>query len=281
MKKILVPTDFSAEAQHAFDIATQLAHLSGAEIKLLNVIEMNGTPNFAATGDYMSSGGVEQMYMVKLLEATRNQMRSMVATNKFPEVRVVDEVDVDDIFHNIRKTITQENIDLVVMGTKGADGLNEMLVGSNTEKVVRQAHCPVLTVKSNGGPFDVRTIVYPSNFREDTAYTVDVLKYFQNLFNAHVHLVYINTPSTFGTSRESKNRMEDFVRRFNMQNYTLNIHNDSVEEDGILSFSDEVNADLIIMATHGRTGFSHLLSGSIAEDMVNHSKRPIMTCHLK
>ncbi|KAA9338820.1 universal stress protein [Adhaeribacter soli] len=281
MKKILVPTDFSAEAQHAFDIATQLAHLSGAELKLLNVIEMNGTPNFAATGDYMGSGGVEQLYMVKLLESTRDQMRRMMNSNQFSDVRILDEVDVDDIFHNIRKKITQESIDLVVMGTKGADGLNEMLIGSNTEKVVRQAHCPVLTVKANSGPFDVRTIVFPSNFREDSPYPVDVLKYFQKLFNAHVHLVYINTPTTFGTSRESKARMEDFVRRYNLENYTLNIHNDSVEEDGILSFADEVNADLIIMATHGRTGFSHLLSGSIAEDMVNHAQRPILTCHMK
>jgi nucleotide-binding universal stress UspA family protein len=281
MKKILVPTDFSAEAHHAFDIATELAHLSGAEVVLVNVIEMNGTPNFAATGDYLATGGVEEMYMMKLLEVTRGQMRRMLDTNRFPEVRISHEVDVDDIFHNIRKRIKEDGIDLVVMGTKGADGLNEMLVGSNTEKVVRQAHCPVLTVKSNSGPFNVRNIVFPSNFREDTPYVVDVLKYFQQIFNAHLNLVYINTPTTFGTSRESKARMNDFVNRFQIQNYSLHIHNDSVEEDGILAFAEEMNADLVIMATHGRTGFSHLLSGSIAEDMVNHSTRPILTCHLK
>lgn len=281
MKKILVPTDFSAEARHAFEIAAQIAHRTGAEIKLLNVIEMNGTPNFAATGDTMNSGGVEQLYMMKLLETTQAQMQRVVASNPFPDVHISHEVDVDDIFHNIRKTITDEQIDLVVMGTKGADGLNEMLVGSNTEKVVRQAKCPVLTVKSNSGPFEVRNIVFPSNFREESPYVVDVLKYFQNLFNAHVHLVYVSTPSTFGTSRDSKGRMQDFANRYGLNNYSLNIHNDSVEEDGILSFAQEVSADLIIMATHGRTGFSHLLSGSIAEDMVNHSTIPILTCHLK
>ncbi|MFC5269876.1 universal stress protein [Adhaeribacter terreus] len=280
MKKILVPTDFSAEAHRAFDIATELAHLSGAEVKLLNVIEVNGTPNFSATGDTMV-GGIDQVYMVKLLEATRAQMQRMLATNRFPDVKISHEVDVDDIFHNIRKTVTDENIDLIVMGTKGADGLNEVLIGSNTEKVVRQAHCPVLTVKGTTDVFNVRNIVFPSNFREESPYVVDVLRYFQNLFNAQIHLVYINTPTTFGTSRESKNRMQDFVNRFGLQNYTLNIHNDAVEEDGILNFAHEVDADLIIMATHGRTGFSHLLSGSIAEDMVNHSNLPILTCHIK
>jgi nucleotide-binding universal stress UspA family protein len=281
MKRILVPTDFSEEAYAAFEIATQIAQKTGAEIRLLHSIELGYTPNFAATADYLPTTGADQMFIMKLMETTRGQMRKMIATNKFPDVHIVDEVDVDDIFHKIRKSVNEEQIDLIVMGTRGVSGLNEMLIGSNTEKVVRLAHCPVLTVKKGATPFDVRSIVFPSNFREESSITVDVLKYFQNLFGAQVHLVYINTPTTFGTSRESKRRMEDFATRFGLQNYTMNIHNDSVEEDGILSFANEVNADLIIMATHGRTGFSHLLSGSIAEDMVNHSAKPILTCHFK
>jgi nucleotide-binding universal stress UspA family protein len=281
MKKILVPTDFSEEAYAAFEVATQLAHKSGAEIRLLHSIELGYTPNFAATADYLPTTSADQAFVVKLMESTRNQMRHMMATNKFPDVRISDEVDVDDIFHKIKKAVQEEQIDLIVMGTRGVSGLNEMLIGSNTEKVVRLAHCPVLTVKANNVPFDVRSIVFPSNFREDSPITVDVLKYFQKLFDAQVHLCYINTPTTFGTSRESNRRMEDFARRYSMENYTLNIHNDSVEEDGILNFANAVNADMILMATHGRTGFAHLLSGSIAEDMVNHAPKPILTCHFK
>jgi nucleotide-binding universal stress UspA family protein len=49
------------------------------------------------------------------------------------------------------------------------------------------------------------------------------------------------------------------------------------EEEGIIYFADSINADLIALATHGRTGFAHVLAGSIAEEVVSHSKRPVLT----
>jgi nucleotide-binding universal stress UspA family protein len=62
-----------------------------------------------------------------------------------------------------------------------------------------------------------------------------------------------------------------------LSNYTLSIFNDLSEEEGIIHFAEAVNADLIAMATHGRTGFAHVLVGSIAEDVVNHARKPVLT----
>ncbi len=66
-----------------------------------------------------------------------------------------------------------------------------------------------------------------------------------------------------------------------MKNYTINVYNDLGEEEGIIYFADSINADLIAMATHGRTGFAHVMAGSIAEDVVGHSKRPVLTFVVK
>ena len=76
-------------------------------------------------------------------------------------------------------------------------------------------------------------------------------------------------------------RAKTFVKENNISNYTLNIYNDKVEEDGIIFFAQDIDADLIAIATHGHTGLVHLLSGSIAEDVVNHAKRPVWTFRLK
>jgi nucleotide-binding universal stress UspA family protein len=75
--------------------------------------------------------------------------------------------------------------------------------------------------------------------------------------------------------------MQEFVNRYQLDNYQFTIYNDDSEEKGIIHFSEEVNADVIAVATHGRTGLSHLLSGSIAEDIVNHANRPVLTINLK
>jgi nucleotide-binding universal stress UspA family protein len=71
--------------------------------------------------------------------------------------------------------------------------------------------------------------------------------------------------------------METFARRANLRNYTINIFSDFNEEEGIIDFAKSVKADMIAMATHGRTGFARVLAGSIAEDVVNHSQTPVLT----
>lgn len=75
--------------------------------------------------------------------------------------------------------------------------------------------------------------------------------------------------------------MQDFAKKLQLKNYTINIFNDLSEEEGIVYFADSINADLIAMATHGRTGFAHVMAGSIAEDVVSHSKRPVLTFVIK
>ena len=72
-------------------------------------------------------------------------------------------------------------------------------------------------------------------------------------------------------------RIRSFVKKHNFENIKAEIYNSLSEESGIIEFADDIDADLIAMTTHGRTGLLHLLTGSIAEDVVNHSSRPVWT----
>jgi len=139
----------------------------------------------------------------------------------------------------------------------------------------------VLTVKNRQPEFDVREIVLASDFKREAGQAMQRFKTFQELFGARLHLVYINTPGAFESSGNLYRKLEDAARRYGLQNYSINIYNDTVEEDGILHFAQDIRADLIMMATHGRTGLAHLLSGSIAEDLVNHTTIPVLTFQLK
>jgi nucleotide-binding universal stress UspA family protein len=99
----------------------------------------------------------------------------------------------------------------------------------------------------------------------------------QQMYDSTVHLVRINTPGNFQRDAVVKKYMQDFAKKLQLKNFTINIFNDLTEEEGIIYFADSLNADLIAMATHGRTGFAHVLAGSIAEEVVSHSKRPVLT----
>src|SRR5690606_1569717 len=180
-------------------------------------------------------------------------------------------------YAGISKEITEIEADLVIMGSKGSSGLEELLIGSNTEKVVRQAKCPVITVKEAINADEIRKIIFASDFSDINNKVIQHIKVLQELLGAELSLVKINTPSFFETSKDSRTKINDFVAQHGLSNTQAVIYNSTSEEEGIIEYAEEINADMIAMATHGRTGFMHLLSGSIAEDVVNHAKRPVWT----
>jgi nucleotide-binding universal stress UspA family protein len=163
------------------------------------------------------------------------------------------------------------------MGTSGHSKFEEMIVGSNTEKVVRHAKCPVLTVHEKPDGKDFVNIVYASCLNDNEKAFAAVVQNAQEMYNAKIHLVRINTPMNFQPDHEVKRVMQEFARKVKLKDYTMNVFNDRSEEEGILHFASSVNADLIAMATHGRTGFARVLVGSITEDVVNHASKPVLT----
>lgn len=287
MKKILVPTDFSEQANYALDMAHDMATLSKSELIILNVMDIPGGHAFAPGGASFNvmggpamSGELDNMYVVELHEKTKKKLDSIIGEPKYKDIKISYKLQLGNPYHNISEEIVENQVDLVVMGTKGTSGMEELLIGSNTEKVVRLAKCPVLTVKNKVDTKNIKNIVFASSFTEKEDHVIEELKKLQKLFSADLHLLKVNTPNNFETSRQIKKEVDNYISMYNLKHSSVNICNDVVEEDGIIYFAEEINADLIAMATHGRTGFMHLLSGSIAEDVVNHAQRPVWTCKL-
>ncbi|MBC5994433.1 universal stress protein [Pontibacter cellulosilyticus] len=282
IKRILVPTDFSEQARNAYEIAIAIARKTGAGIKLLHAVELPSGSGFNVTGDMsIQLNSMEGVYMLKLLEKTKADMAHLVDSFDHSGVHVVQQVEVNRPINQIRRTIKEDAVDLVVMGSKGSSGLDEFLIGSNTEKVVRTAECPVLTVKHREPNFEVKEIVLASDFKREIRHAVERFKTFQAMFGARMHLVYVNTPGAFESTSNISGKLEHIAEKYGLQNYTINVYNDVMEEDGILHFAEDIRADLIMMATHGRTGLAHLLSGSIAEDLVNHTNIPVLTFSIR
>jgi nucleotide-binding universal stress UspA family protein len=278
MKKILVPTDFSKAAQIAVDTASDIAKKAGAELILLHVIEDVSDASINIEGEVSFGGDMEdKLFTMKLIEKSKKQLAKVVADLKENGNKVRPELRIGTPFHGMHKIITEHKVDLVVMGTAGHSKLEEMIIGSNTEKVVRQSRCPVLTVHKKPGKSEYKNIVYATSMSKDEEVFSRIVKRAQQMYDATIHLVRINTPGNFQRDAVVKRYMQDFAKKLQLKNYTINIFNDITEEEGIIYFADSINADMIAMATHGRTGFAHVLAGSIAEDVVSHSKRPVLT----
>lgn len=283
MKKILVPTDFSAQAGIATETAVSIAKKANAELILLHVIEQPGGDSFNVEGEASGSGHWEdKLFMLKLIEKAKGQLASAAAEAERAGVTVRQELRLGNPYHGIHTIITDLMVSMVVMGTEGHSKLEQMIIGSNTEKVVRRATCPVLTVHKKPASFNFKNIVYATSLDAGAEENFSLLiRQLQELYGATLHVVRVNTLDNFQPDTVVRKVMQDFIAKMKLKNFTSNVFNDRSEEEGIVHFADTMNADLILMATHGRKGFIRVLTGSIAEDVVNHTVRPVLTFVIK
>jgi len=270
MKKILVPTDFSTEAENAIKVAAQLSKKHNCELILLHMLDLplSGIANNAPTDL------PEAVYFMKL---AHKEFETIMSKDYLKGITITELVDFHDISTGILETCKTQNIDLIVMGSHGSSGLKEMFIGSNAEKIVRAAEAPVLVIKNEHKDFNIEEFVFASDFKNDNRETYKQAIKLAEAFNAKIHLLMVNTVTNFTTTAKAKVKIQEFIEGTNFTNYTTNIYNDETVEKGILNFSHIIDADLIGISTHGRQGIAHFFNGSLSEDIVNHAKRPVIT----
>lgn len=277
MKKILVPCDFSKPAINAYRFSLDIAAQSKGTIHLLNVIELPVMHDTVL----MPVLNFEEQLLKDLRESAETRFKNITDKHSVEGVKVIVKTAFGSVSRMIQDYVKKESIDLVVMGSHGASGAREFFIGSNAERVVRNAHVPVLVIKDYfKGP--IKNIIFPNTMEtENQEDLVMKVKALQNFFKAHLHLVWINTPLNFTSDTRTNERLEAFAKRFLLKDYTIRVFNHTDEERGILEFSNSVKGDIIAMGTHGRKGIAHLLNGSLAEDVVNHNRGLVWTYAFK
>ena len=289
MKNTLVPTDFSAESHYAFEVALMLARHTGGTVTLLHVLEAPEatTGNFSTFGGPVnggelpnSSGSIDQIFMLRLMEVTKGRLHALKneALALAPGVPVEDAVEVDRIGNGILTAIERHGIDVVVMGAQGHGAMENFFVSSTTERLIRLAPCPVLTVKHQQPQFDVRTIVFPSDFTTDAVGAIAGLQQVQATFpNAMMHLLHVVSGTDGLTTQQHQQAFAQQARLTNFQTGVISAESTSA---GIEQYARQVKADLVVLPTHARSGLSRFLQTSIAETVATHAFPPVLTYHL-
>ena len=273
MKKILVPCDFSDPAVQAFKMAVEIANQNNGEVILLNVIELPVMHESVL----MPTLSFEEAFIKDLRGHAEKNFNKMKEKWAKEGPKVSSFVEFGGTTTAIRDFVKAKKVDLILMGTHGASGVKEFFIGSNTEKIVRTSGVPVIAIKKQIKLSSIKNIVFPTTGEISHEEIITEVKALQNFFKATLHVLYVNTPSSFKRDIEIKPQLKAFAKRFMLKDFTLNVWNDYSEEEGLKNFVLQTKADMIAMSTHGRRGLNHLMSGSIAEDAVNHINCPIWT----
>jgi len=273
MKKILIPIDFSEQAEYAAKVAAKIAVKTGCELHLLHMLEL--PDNIIDPSNYGNTDNspTTLLYMKKAQE----KFEKLTKRYFLKGIKVTKSVFFHKTFDGIISESKKQDVDLIVMGSKGASGFNEILVGSNTEKVVRSSKIPVLVIKNEIEDFKIENLVFASSFDPVYKSTFPKVVEFAKKFNAKIHLLKVNTVQKFETTEKTRSKMNEFIKDCDSNNFTINMINDESIESGILNFGKKINADAIVLNTHGRKGLMHFFNGSVSKDISNHAIRPVLT----
>lgn len=273
MKTILVPTDLSKLANNALAVAADLARTYGAEILLVH-FQPFSIPRASTVEGSMSM----LSYLDEQEDADKVELQQIADNPAYQDVCISPIVSRDVV--GLYKTMTDRGADLIVLGTHGTSGWDELLFGSNAEHIVRYARCPVLIIKEAIDHFAPKNPVAAIDI--DEALKANWPAYpFDADGNSLRQFVYISTPNDPIPDRGVHEWMQELTKENGITDYELHIRHARTAESGILNYAMDSDrstgqADLLVLFTNGRTGLSHLLQGSVAEDILNHAPLPVL-----
>ncbi len=279
MKTYLVPTDFSEEANQALDFAIDMASHTGATIELLHVLEVP-YGSYNVVGEVNHQYKAENLYEAMLVRSTKDKLTETVGYVEDKGLTANSTLEFGSPYRHIQSHITGKDCNLVIMGSKGASGLEELLIGSNAERVIRNAKCPVITVKGPCSFRDISEMVYATDATPEHYVVVKTVKELQDLFGWKINLLRVVTPRNFLTKGKAKEQLEAFTEKYGFKNFTTNVDEAEFADEGIVNFAEKKHMGLIVMGTKGRTGLAHIFGGSKAEDVANESNIPVLTVRL-
>lgn len=280
VRRILFTTDYSEGAARAFPHAAQLAQWHDAELLVLSV-----------AGRHLHNFGE----LRKRHPMPPDEMQSMlsgVPVNVDDLTIRQEQIEGASVQERIVEFAGDHDVDLIVMGTHGRTGVERLLIGSVAESVVRTAPCPVFTVRTDDEvrpAHAVRRILVPVDFSDEAHVAVQHAKELAMTYGARIDLLHVVEeviyPSTYGIepvelpTGEVIENVENALAK--MAREEIGIEHAVVEArmgyapTEILSYARETETDLIVIATHGRTGLDRLLMGSVAERVVRQASGPV------
>lgn len=268
MKTILVPTDLSELANNALQVAVDIARTYEADILLVHY-----QPLSIARASTIEGSMTILSYLDEQEDNDKTELQRVAENPAYHDVHI-SPITCKDA-GGIYEAMTERKADLIVLGTHGTSGWDELLFGSNAEHIVRHAHCPVLVVKNAIKHFAPKNPL--AAIEVDDKLKANWPAY---PFTAGGHglkqFVYVSVPSDNVAPEGVHEWMHELAQEKKLGNYELHIQYARDVENGILNYAHERQADLLVLYTHGHTGLRHLLQGSIAEDVLNHAPLPVL-----
>ncbi len=275
--KIVVPTDFSESSLKGLDFAVQIAKKIGAKIILHHIIE--GFQDTRMYGNIHASP--EEKMMMNLMNiAAHKKMAEVIDQYQQANVEIETNIEVGTVYASIEEKIANDDVDLIVVGTRGHSKLDKKHLGSNSYKIIRNSRHPVIVIEGDVKLDSIKHIVFASEFGEEPEKVIRELNDWQEITGAKITLLKINHPSYTMSHKDIEDALKEFAVNNHLKNYEIAVYTDIDPAHGIIHFAEKERAGLIFVGTDFYRGLWERLwhrRTQVAEEVATHTGIPVMS----
>lgn len=274
MKNILFPTDFSLTSRCAIPFIVELAKASGSTIHIINIFSVNiYDPNMPAEL-MMSAYQQAEQSSKENLDLLKTEVENYTGSDSQLDVEISSRQGL--VVDEILSYVEENKIDLVVMGTTGASGILEKIIGSNAASVIEKCPKPVLAIPDKANFKGFNHIIYATDLEDKEHTEIKKLSDFAELFNAELTLLHV-------CNKKETALMDDKEKIFNelkteIDYFKTNL--EMIENDNVIAGIDEYVSkhpvDVVAMATHRRSLLGKIFDRSLTKQMAYHTHIPLL-----
>jgi nucleotide-binding universal stress UspA family protein len=280
MKTILVPTDFSPDAQHALEWTRYVANHTKATIVLLHVYQMPMPDTTLPTVGDLGMGAVAT---AELEQIGRENLEKLANQLRVEGFMVETEWRLGNVEDEIVRAAHELDVDLIVTGRSEMTGFFDRLLGSSATDIARSATCPVLVVPNVNAeqasqPAQIRQVTYASQLEFDERESMIQALTFARTFGATLHLIKVdadNQPNIYDDRH--------FIEQLKSQHGDIPLDLETVKARsvtaGLTDYLQEHPTDLLVMTTRERGFLANLVNPSETERMLERAEVPVLVLH--
>jgi len=277
MKIILLPTDFSKNSLNAIDFAMKMFKGNNCTFYILNVQKASSF----VSDNLMSAPTLANLYQVivdtakKSLDNLIKRIKSKYNNQKHELIPIVD---YDNFIDSINQICEAKKVDLIIMGTKGTSGIEKVVFGSNTVRVMQRGIAPVLAIPNNYKYKKLKHIVFLSNYlkqykNEDLSVLLEIIL----LYNSNVDVLHVSEGKNITTvQKQNIKSLNDFFAE--VAHNFIDLKGDNVIKE-VSNFIKQNKVDLLAMVNRKHSFFERFLSTQKVEDFGFNTQIPFLVMH--
>lgn len=269
---IIVPIDFSEQSLIALKQSYNIARFSKAELLLIYVID----EDFLETLEHLFK---DQAYEDPVKDQAKQRLDKLAReVEKETGLTVNTTIRKGKIYEEIVSVANEVNASFIIMGTHGAQGIKKKFIGSNAARVIKEAHCPVITIKGKEHHRGCEKILLPLDLTKETKEKVVKAVELARFFNSTIYVLSIlESDDEFISGRLSRQmeQVKSYIEQYNIPVVTEVIRADDVPAS-VIEYSKKINADLIVIMTQQEVYWVEMFIGFAAQEIINSSEIPVL-----